>query len=165
MSTSEEKANQETLKQKRQTGKGIAAVAEFIAELVEGKKYVFGGRNLNGFDCSGFVAYVFAHLFPEQGPRFNTNVAGYMSSDLFEDVETPQVGDLIIFPKTDKYVNHMGIVESEFGWVGSQSSTGVAFVPFNNPFWSKRAYSFKRYKHVSAQAIQAGTCGIRTICE
>ncbi|HEX4880229.1 MAG TPA: NlpC/P60 family protein [Limnobacter sp.] len=132
---------------------------------MSGKKYQFGGKSMAGFDCSGYVAHVFNHLFPDQGPRFNMNVAGYITSPLSEDVETPQIGDLIIFPKTEKYVNHIGIVESAHGWVGSQSSTGVAFVFFNNSFWSKRTHKFRRYKHVSTNAIQAGVCGPKVNCE
>lgn len=164
MNKNDDIAIQETKQLQQQTGKGIASVAEFVAELVEGIPYLYNGKKLNGFDCSGYVTHVFKHLFPEKGAKFETNVAGFITSDLFEDVVKPQVGDLIIFPKTEKYVNHMGIVESEHGWVGSQSSTGVAFVSFKNPFWSKRPHYFKRYKHSSPQAINAGKCGVKTIC-
>lgn len=45
----------------QRTGQGIGATADFIAELVEGKKYVFGGKTLKGLDCSGYVAQVFKH--------------------------------------------------------------------------------------------------------
>lgn len=165
MNQNQDKPTQEAIQLNQQTGRGIASTAEFIAELVEGKKYVFGGKSLDGFDCSGYVAQVFKHLFPEKSVLFDTNVAGYISSELFEDVDTPQVGDLIIFPKTKLYVNHIGIVESEFGWVGSQSSTGVAFVSFKNRFWSARPHQFKRYKHSSPKAVQAAKCGVKTICE
>lgn len=49
-----------------QAGRGIAHRADKVFEIMEGKPYKWGGKNTNGFDCSGFVAYVFEHLFPER---------------------------------------------------------------------------------------------------
>lgn len=141
------------------TGKGIAHRADKVFEIMEGKPYRWGGKNTNGFDCSGYVAYVFEQLFPERGTAFRTNVAGFMTSPLFEQVESPQSGDLIVFPEqlTGPYkgVNHIGIVQSQHGWVGSQSSTGVKFVMFSNGYWSKRPHYFLRYKYSSTQSIMS----------
>lgn len=143
----------------QQTGKGIASTADFVYELVEGKKYKWSGKNLDGFDCSGFVAHVFKQLFPEKSNNFQTVVRGFINSDLFETVGSPRLGDLIVFPKHKNYLNHIGIVIDQFGWLGSQSSTGVAFVLFSNGFWSSRPSSFRRYKYSSPNAI---TTGIRS---
>ena len=139
----------------QQAGKGIAATADFVFELVEGKKYKWGGKNLDGFDRSGYVAHVFKRLFPEKSALFNTSVAGFIDCELFAPVSTPQAGEIIIFPKHLNYVNHIGIVVDRHGWIGSQSSTGVAFVMFNNKFWSSRPYYFKRYKFSSPKSISA----------
>lgn len=72
------------------TGKGIAHRADKVFEIMEGKPYKWGGKTTNGFDCSGFVEYVFEQLFPEKAAAFKTNVAGFMASPHFEKVGTPQ---------------------------------------------------------------------------
>jgi hypothetical protein len=113
-----------------------------------------------GLIVPGFVAYVFEQLFPERAASFRTDVDGFINSQDFQRVETPQPGDLIVFPEQEtgpyKGVNHIGIVQNEHGWVGSQSSTGVSFVLFSKQgYWSKRPKYFYRYKYSSAQAISS----------
>jgi cell wall-associated NlpC family hydrolase len=138
----------------RQTGLGIARQADKVFEMMERKPYKYGGKSLDGFDCSGFVAYVFQQLFPERKNTFAMSVAGYMKSPDFYIVDTPQPGDLIVFRAHSvapyQGVNHIGIVQNEFGWIGSQSSTGVAFVLFSDKgYWAQRPKFFLRYKHHS----------------
>jgi cell wall-associated NlpC family hydrolase len=64
-------------------------------------------------------------------------------------------GDIIIFPSTGGFVNHMGIVIDQERWIGSQSSTGVEYVKFSNAFWGKRKYYFRRLKNYSTQSISS----------
>jgi cell wall-associated NlpC family hydrolase len=82
-----------------------------------GTPYVEAGCSANGFDCSGFVFYVFKH-FSIEVPR---------SSSLYENfgTEVPigdvQIGDVLVFKSpTRNTIGHVGIVtksegmESEF---------------------------------------------------
>ena len=87
------------------------SVVAFGKSLV-GTPYLYASSDpAKGFDCSGFITYVFNHF----------NIAVPRSSVDFTDVgfEIPRgiasPGDLILFTGTDstiKIVGHMGIVES-----------------------------------------------------
>jgi cell wall-associated NlpC family hydrolase len=64
-----------------------------------------------GFDCSGFITYVFNH-FDIAVPRSSIDFTG-MGLEIPKDIAGP--GDLILFTGTDstiRIVGHMGIVES-----------------------------------------------------
>lgn len=135
------------------SGQGIAHEAMRVHQSVDDRKYKWGGKDLQGFDCSGFVAFVLGNLFPEKRAHFQTNVTGYIDSNLFETVEIAKPGDIVIFPSTGGFVNHIGIVIDSERWIGSQSSTGVEYVKFNNGFWSKRKHYFRRLKTHSPQSI------------
>lgn len=142
------------------SGAGIAAKALDVKKLADGKAYKFGGKTTDGFDCSGFVSYVFKELFPDNALSFSMTVDGYIASKLFEDVTASKVGDIIIFPKEGQNGSHIGIVISDTQWVGSQSSTGVKEVDFKNPYWSKRKQKFRRLKQISTASITFGTKNI-----
>jgi cell wall-associated NlpC family hydrolase len=90
---------------------------------------------LAGFDCSGFVSYVFKQLFPNQASSFSMNAAGYVGSSAFDDVDQADIqpGDIIFFPAVNGLPNHIGIVYDKDTWIGSETSTGVAKVKFSNP--------------------------------
>ena len=142
------------------SGQGIVAESMRIYQLVDGRKYIWGGKTLDGFDCSGFVGYVFSNLFPEKKSHFLTDVQGFINSKLFETVDVARPGDIIVFPSVDGFVNHIGIVVDDERWIGSQSSTGVAYVKFSNRFWGKRRHYFRRLITYSAQSISSYTSNV-----
>ncbi|MCW3073201.1 MAG: hypothetical protein JWP69_270 [Flaviaesturariibacter sp.] len=84
-------------------------VVSFAKTLV-GTPYVYGASNPKvGFDCSGFITYVFNHFgiaVPRSSVDF-TNVGRSVPA------ETARVGDLILFTGTnpaERHVGHMGLV-------------------------------------------------------
>lgn len=79
------------------------------ATALEGVPYVYAGKSPKGFDCSGFVYYVFK----------NHDVALPASSRMYDKVgktialENAQKGDIICFTGTDPSIDrtgHVGIV-------------------------------------------------------
>lgn len=144
----------------RATGEGIAQKAREVQALVKGKPYTPAGKSLSGFDCSGFVSFVFASLFTELGAGFYMRAVGYSNSKWFNEVTSPQAGDVIFFPAHGGAVDHVGIVVNTKEWVGSQSG-GVLFVGMNDHYWSKRPHKFFRYTGSSPLAMQSffTSCG------
>ena len=87
------------------------AVVQFAKTLI-GTRYLYGSTDpKKGFDCSGFITYVFNH-FKIKVPRSSVEF-----TDVGEEINyyTSKPGDLILFTGTDstiRVVGHMGIVVS-----------------------------------------------------
>ncbi|MFJ7736187.1 LysM peptidoglycan-binding domain-containing protein [Lysinibacillus sp. NPDC097287] len=76
-----------------------------IAKQLKGVKYVFGGASPSGFDCSGFITYVY-NKAGISTPRLSS--AGFYNAST--PVSTPQIGDLVFFSNTYKSgISHVGI--------------------------------------------------------
>ena len=134
----------------------IVAAALEAATASKGRAYKFGGRTTAGFDCSGFVSYVYQLVFPDFA---YVGTEQLRSGGLFSEVTTPSAGDLIFFPEGENpfevaknnkrdFPNHVGIVLDAHTWIGSQSSTGVARVPMTSAWWKGRAAVYLRYKNL-----------------
>jgi cell wall-associated NlpC family hydrolase len=78
------------------------------------------------------------------------------ASKLFARIEAYRPGDLVFFPsgkvqfevdrKSNKiFPSHVGIVLDHSQWIGSQSSTGVDKVAFNNVWWGSRPKVFLQF--------------------
>jgi cell wall-associated NlpC family hydrolase len=117
-------------------------VVDFAKTLI-GTPYKYASTDPKvGFDCSGFITYVFAHfniIVPRSSIDF-TNVGKEISSD------NAKPGDLILFTGTDsteKFVGHMGLIVSnqnqqlEFIHSTSGKKYGVTITPFNDYYRSR----------------------------
>jgi len=80
------------------------AIVDFAMQY-QGVPYVFGGTSPSGFDCSGFIWYVYSH----NGYGFSrANVKSYWN--MATKISSPKPGDLVFLENT--YINgpsHMGI--------------------------------------------------------
>jgi|tagenome__1003787_1003787.scaffolds.fasta_scaffold20735637_1 peptidoglycan endopeptidase LytE len=117
----------------------IAAVINEAKKLV-GTPYVWGGSTVSGFDCSGFIYYV----FNKAGQSMNrTSAQGYY--DRSYEVNTPQVGDLVFFENTYKAgISHLGVYlgGNQFIHAGSD---GVQISSVSSGYWKDHFESFKRF--------------------
>ena len=81
-----------------------------FAKTLIGVPYKYGSTNKNeGFDCSGFITYVFNH-FDIAVPRSSVDFT-YVSNEV--KLSNSKPGDLILFTGTDstkRIVGHMGII-------------------------------------------------------
>ncbi len=144
--------------------------AETARVDASGKAYTWGGTSTDGFDCSGFVIYVF-------NQAYGTNTLARVTADdlrtggRFPSVPAPpHPCDLVFFSQFagGAAASHVGVVVDTERWIGCQSSTGVAYVKFSNAYWKPRILSFGRYQPLrEANALipmRAGSFGspIRT---
>lgn len=111
------------------------------AKNLSGIKYVWGGSTPSGFDCSGFIYYVYKQAGMNL-PR--TSAAGYFERSYY--VNTPQVGDLVFFAGTYKSgISHMGIYIGNNQFIHAGSSSGVTITSLDNSYWKKHFDSYKRF--------------------
>ena len=111
-------------------------VLDFAKTLI-GVPYLYGSTDpAKGFDCSGFITYVFKHfgiIVPRSSIDF-THVGREVSA------AEAKPGDLILFTGTDsaeRFVGHMGIVvdnNTELNFIHSTSGKkhGVTITPLND---------------------------------
>jgi len=89
----------------------IDSLVDFARTLI-GTRYLFGSADpSHGFDCSGFVTYVFNH-FKIIVPRSSI---GFINIGLEIAAADSKKGDLILFTGTDRterFIGHMGIIIS-----------------------------------------------------
>ena len=81
-----------------------STVSDF-AKLFLGVPYVYGGMSPSGFDCSGFVSYVYSK-FGYSLPRRSFDMAG-VGIPVSKDNLVP--GDILLFTTYSAGVSHVGI--------------------------------------------------------
>ena len=116
-------------------------IVEFAYKHV-GVKYRSGGNDPNGFDCSGFVSFVF-NEFKIDLPRISGDQQKKAVPLKVLDV---QPGDLVFFANGAN-VNHVGIVvENKNGivtMIHASSSKGIAVTEINTSnYWNNRVHSY-----------------------
>jgi len=101
---------------------------------------VYGGTTPSGFDCSGFVQYVFA----KNGislPRVSRDQYQVGTSVSFSNL---QAGDLVFFSLAKNgIVDHMGISVGNGQFINASSSKGVTIYTFGS-YWQSAFVGAKR---------------------
>ncbi|CAM4061591.1 N-acetylmuramoyl-L-alanine amidase [Bacillus manliponensis] len=104
------------------------------AQQYIGVPYVWGGASPSGFDCSGFISYVY-------GVGRQT-AAGFYSSAT--KVSSPQPGDLVFFANTyKKGISHIGIVVGD-GTMIHAGPSGIAVSNLSNSYNQKHFAGYGR---------------------
>ena len=119
-------------------GKEIAAYAvQYV-----GTPYKWGGKSPEtGFDCSGFVQYIFGQ-FGYQTSRVANDA---LSDGVHVDPADLQPGDLLCFYSGNNYVGHLGIYVGDGLFVhAANSATGVVTTSLTTGYYASRGYEIRR---------------------
>jgi cell wall-associated NlpC family hydrolase len=108
---------------------------------LRGTPYRNGGSDPSGFDCSGFVQWIFNAV----GVRLPREVRDQFGVGEKEDLDEVQPGDLIFFETVSRGASHVGMAIGGDQFVHAPSSTGVVRVErFTTPYWATRFVGARR---------------------
>ncbi|MFS0863286.1 peptidoglycan-binding protein [Fredinandcohnia sp. 179-A 10B2 NHS] len=103
-----------------------------------GTPYVWGGTSPSGFDCSGFLQFV----FQQNGYSIPRTVTGIWSHGM--SVGKPSVGDLVFFETYKPGPSHAGIYIGNNKFIHASSSKGISIDDINANYWKPRYLGAKR---------------------
>jgi cell wall-associated NlpC family hydrolase len=112
-----------------------------MALTFRGTPYRNGGSDPSGFDCSGFVQWVFA----QHGTRLPREVRDqYRVGDEVDPADVAP-GDLVFFETVSKGASHVGIAIGGGEFVHAPSSRGVVRVErYTSSYWGPRWVGARR---------------------
>lgn len=119
----------------RFSGSGnISLVRRLVSSAMSflGVPYVFGGVSPSGFDCSGFIQYVFAS-------------AGIVLPRMADEqyfatvrVDRPREGDLVFFETYCPGVSHVGMYLGRNEFIHASSNHGISVSSLDSEYWGPR---------------------------
>ena len=110
------------------------------AAQYKGVPYVFGGTTPNGFDCSGYVQYVFA----KHGIRLTRTADTQALEGKYVSKKSLRPGDLVFFTTYEPGASHVGIYAGNGQFWNATSSRGIMLSNLNDSYWGPRYYTARR---------------------
>ena len=112
-----------------------------LAMSLRGTPYVNGGSDPSGFDCSGFVQWVFA----QHGLALPREVRQQYLVGREIDSDDVRPGDLVFFETVSSGASHIGIALGGGEFVHAPSSRGVVRIErYTDRYWADRWVGARR---------------------
>jgi hypothetical protein len=122
---------------------GLRKLLADFAVTLRDIRYRRGGREPStGFDCSGFVRYVFHHSLNQELPG---DSASQFLVGAKVDRDEMKTGDLVFFRTRGKRISHVGIYLGDGRFIHSPSSgKRVSISDLSEAYWAKHFVGAKR---------------------
>ncbi|WP_113930689.1 C40 family peptidase [Bacillus sp. P14.5] len=124
-------------------------IEEYSKQFV-GVPYSWGGTTTSGFDCSGFVTYVYSNY----GVDLPRTSAGQYDSGTAINASELEKGDLVFFSTYNPGPSHTGIYlgDNEFIHAGN---SGVEVSGLGEHYWKDRYIGARRYSEkISSSSLE-----------
>ena len=108
-----------------------------------GVPYKWGGSTPSGFDCSGFVYYMFNY----EGVKFprTTSEEIYTMGTRVTSTANLRPGDLVFFAvNRPGVISHVGFYEGNGKFISATTSKGIYTYPLTTGYWAKYYMGAKR---------------------
>lgn len=100
-----------------------------------GVKYVYGGADPKGFDCSGYIMYI----FKSQGSKVPRGADDqYDIGRRVEGMKRLVKGDLVFFSDDRREISHVGLYLGNGSFIHASTSKGVRIDSLSNEYWKPR---------------------------
>ncbi len=112
-----------------------------MAKKFLGVPYVWAGASPQGFDCSGFVYY----LYSKAGIRLPRMADGQFTAGVSVKRNELQPGDLVFFSTYEPGPSHCGIYLGNNQFIHASSGAGeVTITPLTKPYYRERYLGARR---------------------
>lgn len=112
-----------------------------VAKSQLGVPYKWAGTTPTGFDCSGFIGYV----FDKAGIALPRTASGQYNTGVAVRKSELKVGDLVFFETYKPGPSHSGIYVGNNKFIHASSSNGISISSVNDPYyWSSRYLGARR---------------------
>lgn len=129
--------------QDRSAEVGVGSELTMRAVSLIGTRYRYGGDSPDrGFDCSGFVRYLFRDVLGVELPRTASEISrlGYRI-----DARDMQPGDLVFYNTMRRSFSHVGIYLGDNKFIHAPSSRGwVRIESMDLDYWKRRFSGARR---------------------
>lgn len=115
------------------------AVVRTVAKY-KGVPYTFGGATPKGFDCSGYVNYV----FNEYKAKLPRTADAQCLAGIFVLQKDLREGDLVFFITEGSGPSHVGIYAGNANFWHASSSKGIMLSNLREDYWRTRYYRARR---------------------
>lgn len=120
------------------SGKGSDIVK--TASQYKGVPYRFGGTSPSGFDCSGYIMYVYG----QHNIKTTRSADTQFKEGVFVLKKDLRPGDLVFFETYEKGASHAGIYAGAGKFWHASSSKGVMLSGLEEDYWKKRYLGSRR---------------------
>lgn len=123
-----------------------------VKQLV-GTPYKWGGTTTSGFDCSGFILYVF-NKYDLDLPRTS---AAQAKTGTHVDKDDLRLGDLVFFNTSGRGVSHAGIYIGNGQFAHASTSRGVRINKLSDSYYKTRYVTARRVISQESYVQMVGT--------
>jgi cell wall-associated NlpC family hydrolase len=113
-----------------------------------GTRYRFGGQTPAGFDCSGFVRFMYDKAFNMHLPRSSREMSAIGNKVKKDEL---QPGDLVFFHTKGQHINHVGIFIGNDTFIHSSLSKGITEDRLQQNYFEKRFAGAVRLLNLSTE--------------
>ncbi|MGD6831848.1 NlpC/P60 family protein [Sutcliffiella halmapala] len=112
-----------------------------VAKKYEGTPYQWGGETPEeGFDCSGYLNYIFDEAENKDLPRTVKEIHSEGTK-----VESPSVGDIVFFDVEGNGPSHAGLYIGNNEFIHASSTDGVKVSEIGSTYWKDKYIGAKSY--------------------
>ena len=109
-----------------------------------GVAYRFGGTTTAGFDCSGFIQYVFKKTYAVNLPR-TSSVQATVGTHV--DRAHLQKGDLVFFNTRGNNISHVGMYVGNNRFIHApRTGKRIEITDLSNKYWNSKYVTARRIK-------------------